>query len=301
MLAYLLKGLLIAAESSLRPWIYNASPPKVGSYETGIKYGPFTKQSVDIARPQDDPPYPILIWLHGGGFLAGDKSLYKNVSRSYAHHGYLVFNANYRLGPRWKFPAQIQDAARIIHWAVDRAERYGGDPANVFIAGDSAGAYLASFYASAVYRPSLFDLIGITQIAPKEAIRGLLLFYGLYDLKFLMESDFPPVRLLFESLVGKKDKTLDRAYIAEMASPLRQLDVDFPPCFISAGEGDPVFPQSAALVEVLAKKGVAHTSLFFSKTDHPEAGHAFLNFHRKRCAKAAMAASLEFLAERIKR
>ncbi len=296
MFAYILQGLLIIAENALRPWIYNPSPPKVGSYEAGIKYGPFVKQSVDIVRPPNDPPYPILIWLHGGGFMAGDKSLYKGVSQSYAHHGYLVFNANYRLGPRWKFPAQIRDTARVICWATEQAEKYGGDPTKVFIAGDSAGAYLASFYAAALHRPLLFERLGITRGVPKESIRGLLLFYGLYDLKFLMESEFPPVRVLFEGLVDKKDKALDRAYIAEVASPLRQLDMNFPPCFISAGEKDPVFSQSAALVEALEENGVAHTRLFFSKTEHPEAGHAFLNFYQKKCARAATAASLDFLA-----
>lgn len=88
---------------------------------------------------------PVLIHLHGGGFVGGRKNsqslplLYRLASR-----GWVCISANYRLKPAARFPDHLVDAKKVIAWAREHAHEYGADPATVFVAGSAAGAHLAS-------------------------------------------------------------------------------------------------------------------------------------------------------------
>lgn len=122
------------------------SAPPGGAVERGIAYctGPdaHPRQVLDLYRAVDDGAgnAPVLIFLHGGGFLRGDKADRENFGRYFSRHGVLTLVPNYRLAPESGWPAGAQDAASVYAWARDNVARYGGDPRRIVIAGESAGA-----------------------------------------------------------------------------------------------------------------------------------------------------------------
>jgi acetyl esterase/lipase len=94
--------------------------------------------------PKDAKGFATLVWLHGGGLTGGNKEGAGTVkmARSLAAAGLAVVVPNYRLSPKVKFPAYVQDAASAFAWAKAHIAEHGGDTTRMFIGGHSAGAYL---------------------------------------------------------------------------------------------------------------------------------------------------------------
>ena len=106
---------------------------------------------LDVWRPRapSAKPLPVVVYTHGGGFRFMSKESHWLFGLAFARRGYLVVNVNYRLAPRHPFPAAIQDACAAYVWAVKNVATYGGDPNRIVIAGESAGANLATGVAIA--------------------------------------------------------------------------------------------------------------------------------------------------------
>ncbi|HSO99615.1 MAG TPA: alpha/beta hydrolase [Solirubrobacteraceae bacterium] len=89
--------------------------------------------------------HPLIVFLHGGGFVLGDLDSHDAPCRLLARHaGALVLSIDYRLAPEAPFPGPVEDAAAALGWAIEHAAELGGDPQRVAIAGDSAGGNLAA-------------------------------------------------------------------------------------------------------------------------------------------------------------
>jgi acetyl esterase/lipase len=291
--AYLLKALLSSADLIGRAFIFNREPPPVRGVVSGLSYGKHRQQRLDVVLPNGPPPYPTLLYIHGGGWIAGDKKSYERICRLFASEGHLVLNMNYRLAPRHHFPAPAQDVALAVQWAHAHGERWGADLSTLFLAGDSAGAHLASLYALALGRPELLGAIGVEGDGSAQAVQGLVLFYGVYDLTRFAADAPPYVRAIVNAFLGPGGEPPSRR--AELASPLRHVGPGMPPCFVCAGERDALFEQSAALVERLTECGVPHRSLLLRQDEYPGAGHGFLNLYRRRCSEVAFREALRFM------
>lgn len=95
---------------------------------------------LDVYYPQDEKEFSTVVWFHGGGLKAGSKSIPASLKKQ----GFAVVAVNYRLFPKIKSPAYIDDAAAAVAWVFDHIEKYGGDVKRIFISGHSAGGYLTS-------------------------------------------------------------------------------------------------------------------------------------------------------------
>ncbi len=102
---------------------------------------------LDVYMPNRADRAPVIVFYHGGALRAGDKSQGKALADRFVPAGIGVVSANYRLSPRVMHPSHVQDAAAAFAWVVENIDRYGGDPSNVYVAGHSAGAYLAALLA----------------------------------------------------------------------------------------------------------------------------------------------------------
>jgi acetyl esterase/lipase len=100
-------------------------------------------QTLDVWRPLGNPTTrrPVVIFWYGGGWVNGTRQDYGFAARAYASQGFVVVVPDYRKVPAIRFPAMIQDGAEAVRWTRDNVERYGGDPAQISLAGHSAGAY----------------------------------------------------------------------------------------------------------------------------------------------------------------
>lgn len=121
---------------------------------TDRSYGPHALQTVDVVWPASaGRDRAVVIYLHGGGFVRGDKSsaaanglIYDNVATFFARHGLVGVNANYRLAPEAQWPAGADDIRTLLEWLESAAEEFGGDPQRIFLMGNSAGAAHVATY-----------------------------------------------------------------------------------------------------------------------------------------------------------
>lgn len=100
--------------------------------------------SLDIHAPKDAKAAPVVVYVHGGYWKAGDKSAKGHLPEFLCGHGYVFVTVNYRLAPAVQHPAQVQDVARAVAWVHDHIADYGGDPAQLYLTGHSAGAHLVA-------------------------------------------------------------------------------------------------------------------------------------------------------------
>jgi acetyl esterase/lipase len=95
--------------------------------------------NLDIYYPTDKKGFATIIWIHGGGLTGGNKEL----PGALMNKGICIVGVNYRLAPRVKAPAYIEDAAAAVAWVFKHIGNYGGDASQIFLSGHSAGGYLA--------------------------------------------------------------------------------------------------------------------------------------------------------------
>lgn len=118
------------------------------AYKSGAELSDYERERcvLDLYTPAGASGFPVLVWFHGGNITAGDKAeaTQVEIARTFAARGIAVAAVNYRLSPRVRFPAYVEDAAAAVAWVLDHIPEYGGDAQAVFVSGHSAGAYLAS-------------------------------------------------------------------------------------------------------------------------------------------------------------
>lgn len=128
-----------------------AGAPKEASVTRDIPYGSHARNVLDIYAPAAASAAPVLMFLHGGAFVDGQKDrtaeVYSNVCWYFARHGIVGVNLEHRLAPEFKYPSGAQDVAAAVAWARANIERFGGDPGRLFLMGHSAGAAHVGCYA----------------------------------------------------------------------------------------------------------------------------------------------------------
>jgi acetyl esterase len=244
----------------------DARPSRFGiRLERNVDYGPAKRPNnrLDVYVPTRPPrPLPVVMYVHGGGFAMLSKDTHRVMAMAVARAGYLVFNINYRQGPRHRYPEPLEDACQALLWVRDHCAEYGGDPSRIALAGESAGGNLVTALAVACSwrRPEpfarrLFDA-GIS-------LRAVVSTYGFLDLghtgQYLAHprmSRWTKALLLdaARSYLGHDVRGAVEAY--PLASPLRILegghpDRPLPPFFASVGTRDPLLRCSKRLKAAL--------------------------------------------------
>ncbi|HET9949392.1 MAG TPA: alpha/beta hydrolase [Longimicrobiales bacterium] len=102
---------------------------------------------LDVFMPEGRAGVPVVVFFHGGELRYGSKASGEALAARLLPMGIGVVSANYRLSPPFVHPAHVQDASTAVAWVLDHIAEYGGDPANVYVSGHSAGAYLAALMA----------------------------------------------------------------------------------------------------------------------------------------------------------
>src|SRR6266446_8604075 len=135
-----------------------------------VSYGSDPQQRARFYVPAGDGPFPVVLYLHGGGFVGGGLAVADEPARALAGDaGVIVVAATYRRAPEARFPAAHDDALQALEWVVKEVAEYGGDPQRIAVVGDSAGGNLA---ASVVNR---------ARDAGEPQVRAQVLIYPLID------------------------------------------------------------------------------------------------------------------------
>jgi dienelactone hydrolase len=101
-------------------------------------------QSLDVYWNSKLKNDKVLLFVHGGGWLSGDKKQYREMAAHLAEKGITVVLTNYRLSPKVKYPVHTEDAAAAINWTFNFINNYNGDNKNIYLMGHSAGGHIAS-------------------------------------------------------------------------------------------------------------------------------------------------------------
>lgn len=149
--------------------LLNANPPEVGAFHEDVELRPGLR--ADVAVPNGSGPFPVVVYIHGGGWVAGSSRSHRKLAKQYAAAGYLTINLDYRLAPEHQFPAGLDDCVFAIKWSGDNAKRWNGDAARLAVGGDSAGGNLTA--------SALIALSNERHAGPKP--RAALLLYGVFD------------------------------------------------------------------------------------------------------------------------
>lgn len=207
---------------------------------------------LDIFRPKDaKKPLPGIVMIHGGSWNSGSKEQVEEVAKPLAKTGYVVASINYRLVPRWKWPAQIEDSKAAVRWLRRNAGQYGVDPAHIGAVGFSAGAQLAALLGTTT---DAEYLDGDTPDVSSK-VQAVIAVSGPFDFYRWKEKD-PDSPYLAPYLGGTFREKPD-AYRA--ASPVLHVTKDSPPFLLIDGAQDElVLPENDDLMaDALRKHGVA--------------------------------------------
>jgi arylformamidase len=102
------------------------------------------RQVLDVYSPPNAKDLPVVFWIHGGGWQAGDKMSAHAKPKAFVEKGYVFVSTNYRLLPNVDMETIVRDVAKSIRWVHDHIAEYGGDPRRLVVTGHSAGAQLAA-------------------------------------------------------------------------------------------------------------------------------------------------------------
>ncbi len=261
---------------------------------------------LDVYRPRSLTPRATVLYVHGGGWAVLSKDTHRVMALAFASRGYLVFNINYRLGPKHRYPDPLEDAAAALEWASDHAAEYGGDPSRLAVAGESAGANLvtALAYIATHPRPEAFARRVYDRNVP---LKACLPIYGLLDMHELERFDHPRLSRVLKmgihraaaAYVGRPVRK--RAAASPLASPLRLLAESpppearqLPPFFAAVGTKDPLYPDSKRLQRVLEARNVT-----CELSIHPGEIHGFNAMVWRREARAKWRALFRFLEQHL--
>jgi acetyl esterase len=227
------------------------------------------------ALVQSGRSLPVVVWVHGGGWVSGNKEQADNYYKILASKGYTVVAIDYSIAPEQKYPTPVKQTNAALAYLSTNAQRLHINASCFILAGDSGGAHIVAQEANVLSVASFAGLLGIKPAINRSQLAGVLLFCGPYDARNVdMEGDFGQfLKTILWSYSGVKDFTTNPDFAT--ASVIEYVTGDFPPAFISAGNGDPLLPHSLAMAEKLAGAGVLIDTLFFPATYAPAQPHEY--------------------------
>lgn len=260
-----------------------------------LVYGDNSKwQVLDVYRPKQDRDsiLPVIISVHGGGWVYGDKERYQYYCMSLAERGFAVVNFTYRLAPEFKFPTPVEDTNLVFSWVLEHAEKYKMDKENIFAVGDSAGANTLALYTAICTNPSYaskYDFNTPDGFVPK----AIALNSGVYWLNIDGGISDPTVMLIDDFLAqGEQEEQVD------LLNVLKHVNEDYPPTFLMTSVKDFLKYQTPAMVSRLTQAEIPFVYRFYSDPEKT-LDHVFHCDIRNDYAKLCNDEECDFFKKRV--
>lgn len=265
----------------------------------GVSYGDAgASTTLDVfTRAVEGEVRPTVVWIHGGAWISGSTANVDPYLRILAAEGYTTIGVNYSVGPEETSPTAVTELNDALAFIQDHADEFSVDTTQIVLAGDSAGAQLASQLATLVTSPRYAHLVGIEPSLDAGQLVGVILNCGVYDLEAMAELDGLPAwgfKVALWAYTGTKDWS--ELPVGATMSTIDFVTEDFPPTYISGGNGDGLtWLQSIPMAQRLDELGVPVTELFWPAPHQPELPHEY-QFHLDMPeAQDALAATIAWL------
>jgi len=183
--------------------VASAAEPKV---QRGISYAEpkHARRTLDVYAPASGKGLPVVLWIHGGGWKAGDKAGVQKKPQAFVDKGFVFVSTNYRFAPEVTVADMTADIAKAIRWIRDHAAEHGGDADSIFVMGHSAGAHLAALVCTD-------DTYLKAEGVPMNALKGCVpVDVSVYDIpKRLADGgSVPPAT--FKAIFGETEESWKR-------------------------------------------------------------------------------------------
>ncbi|MFT4702368.1 MAG: acetyl esterase [Bradymonadia bacterium] len=241
-------------------------------------------QTLDVYRPlESEGLLPVVLYVHGGGFSILSKESHFQFGLRFAQAGALVFNIDYRLAPKHPYPAGFEDVCAAWLWVLDNAERYGGDPSRIVLAGESAGGGLITSLALAT--SASFDNAWATEVFQRDAQPvGVI---PACPMSQVSEPERYGARRPLPTWIADRIDVIGKRYLRDaaelssidLANPLLWLESnatlarELPPFMIPCGSRDAIRSDSDDLHAALVARGQRSSLHLYA--GEPHAFHAF--------------------------
>ena len=256
-----------------------------------IGYTPayLASQSLDLYLPKQTPtkPLPLVVLIHGGGWMGGDKQDFHGLGSEFVSHGFAMASINYRSTNAAIWPAQALDCKSAVRWLRVNSKHFHLDPNRIVVGGHSSGAHLAAFLA-ATNGEKKFD--EGTNLTVSSDVQAVLWFAGIADL--VTRASTPGYEIVQNRTSDQSRllgvSALDNRQLAMQASPVTWVSKKTAPFFFEAGTADKQVPcaqvdeMKAALnkygiySEAYLLKGVGHAGPEYFDAEHLNLMQKFL-------------------------
>lgn len=223
---------------------------------------------LDVYYPEEAVgTLPVIIDVHGGGWMYGDKELNKNYCLTLAKRGNVVFNMSYRLYPEVTAVEQLRDVAAALKWINENLDSFPCDKSSICITGDSAGGMLAAFTAMLSQSEKMRELFDVPDFSLKFNAVGLTSAMGYMD-------DGSPVSLYTRIMLGKNYKKEKWAPYVNIDKVL-ELGEMIPTFMVTSGGDTLALKQVLRAAEDFKKKGVEVEMMNFGEYKGKALPHVF--------------------------
>ena len=238
-----------------------------------ISYGSHPEWNLlDVYKPKKDKKntLPVIMIVHGGAWVYGDKEIYQHYAMSLAQKGFAVVNFSYRLAPEYKFPSSLEDVCSVFKWISDNADTYGFDKDNVFAAGDSAGAHIlglfADLYSNTAYRSEMKKTYPASKltIAKGVKLKAVALNCGKYDLKIYNAED-KDLKLAIKDFLPDNGSKKE----LELTDVCSHVTDKFPPAYVMTCPGDFLRSQARYITNALTDNSVPFQYRYYGSKKNP--------------------------------
>lgn len=259
---------------------------------------------IDVYFPQNiQSKQPVIIWTHGGAWISGGRASHVTYFELLAAQGFTVVSVGYSLGPEKTYPTAVHQLNDMYAYLAANADRLHADVNSIVLAGDSAGAQLSSQMGALITNPAYASDMQIQPNLSPSQLKGIVLNCGIYKMEELIHPNPTLPKIL-----GWGDDVSVWAYLGSrdftVATKLTQMSTfyhareDFPPTYITGGNGDPLTDaQSKPFADKLESLGVKVTRLFYDVGHQPSLPHEYQFNLDNEDGKKALSATIDFAKE----
>lgn len=259
----------------------------------------YEDSTYDIYLPIGIENPPVFVFFHGGGFVLGDKQMAVYYGPALAAEGYAVLSVNYRLVPSTTLLNQTKQVMDFFVSLPDIIRQHNLDIDNIFVAGSSAGGYLAARAVTVLYNAGYARQLGL-EPPPGLSIRGLILYSAPFEISAVQPIDAGGLLrnlALYEmgwAITGSRTWRSDPDIAADY-DLYAHITPDMPPLFISDGNHNSFTEQAKKYAEEARVAGLAVEELFFDGS--ADVGHGYQMDMGSREGEIAFAKMLDFLTK----
>lgn len=219
-----------------------------------IVYGEDPKwQVLDVYRPKNEEGknLPVIVSVHGGAWVYGDKERYQYYCMNLATRGFAVVNFTYRLAPEYKYPASLEDTNLVFTWVLNHGKEYGFDTEHIFAVGDSAGGHNLGLYAAICTNPAYAAEYAF-KVPEGFKPTAIALNCGKYEIDLDSELTDEQTKLLMADFLPGQGTAKEM----ELINVLNHVTQNYPPTFLMTATGDFLKQQAPIMAEKLASCNV---------------------------------------------